>query len=89
MAAVLFISEFHKIWYRIKTIQIHLFIHFRNPTDKDTVWKPFESKDMEYLHIMTNSDIMEKDLLKEKYEFWKSLNIGYTFTSRDLYAVEK
>ncbi|XP_065216355.1 venom carboxylesterase-6-like [Planococcus citri] len=45
-----------------------------NGESEEKVWKPTSSEGViEYLHIKSNSTIMEKNLLKERYDFWESL----------------
>lgn len=45
----------------------------RNPNNNEPKWTPVASDDLEYLHITTEADIMKKELLKDRYQFWNSL----------------
>ncbi|XKL67572.1 hypothetical protein PGB90_003063 [Kerria lacca] len=51
------------------------FIKTGNPNGDGDLWQPLKSEEFEYLHITTKEDKMKKRLLKERYEFWKSLPI--------------
>ncbi|XP_065216351.1 juvenile hormone esterase-like [Planococcus citri] len=45
-----------------------------NGESEEKLWKPTNSEgDIEYLHIKGNSTTMEKNILKDRYEFWESL----------------
>lgn len=59
-------------------------IFSRNPSAHDANWSPVISNDFEYLHITTKQDEMKKELLKERYEFWKSLQVIPPFKASNM-----
>ncbi|XP_065217534.1 juvenile hormone esterase-like [Planococcus citri] len=50
-----------------------------NGDSKMKTWKPVETDDVEYLLIDSESITMEKNLLKDRFDFWKNLPTGWKY----------
>lgn len=53
---------------------LNFVMYHRNPNGgMENIWQAVESKAVEYLHITTETDVMEKNLLEERHNLWVNL----------------
>lgn len=57
---------------------------YRNPGESEHLWQPITSNEMNYLHITSKEDKLEKYLLKDKYEFLKNLQLIHSHSAESL-----
>ncbi|XP_065216332.1 esterase E4-like [Planococcus citri] len=74
--------------FKVSERMVNYWVNFAttgNPNNNDAkqLWTPILSDDFEYLHITTEIDEMKKELLKERYLFWKSLQVMPTFKPKN------
>ncbi|XKL67577.1 hypothetical protein PGB90_003068 [Kerria lacca] len=55
-----------------------------NPGESEHLWQPITSNEMNYLHITSKEDKLEKYLLKDKYEFLKNLQLIHSHSAESL-----